>query len=250
LDLFTERRKVLAAGARAAGQPAAAKEIAGLRKPTRSAWAVNRLVRADPSAAGRLAALGDDLRAAEAALDGPRIRELSQARRELVDALVRQALSMTGEPAPSARARPGIPRPLPPPAGQPGRQPPRKTRRRRGRNRRRPVRKRRRRRGRRRRLPRRKRRHRRRRKQRPRRNASGGGPLPRPSRPSPAPPGPRPRLPLPCRNGRLPSGGSRSSSPMPARRSPRRGSRPARPRTPGGKRSRPSTGCTSRPGRW
>jgi hypothetical protein len=102
LDVFTERRKVLAAGARAAGQPEAAKEIAGLRKPTRSAWVVNRLVRADPSAPGRLAALGDDLRAADAALDGPRIRELSQARRELVDALVRRALGMTGEPAPSA----------------------------------------------------------------------------------------------------------------------------------------------------
>jgi len=102
LDSFTERRKVLAAGARAAGEPAAAKEIAALRKPTRSAWAVNRLVRADPSVPGRLSALAGDLRAAEEALDGPRIRELSQARRELTDALVRQALGMTGESAPSA----------------------------------------------------------------------------------------------------------------------------------------------------
>ena len=99
---FTERRKELAAGARAAGEPAAAKQIAALRKPTRSAWAVNRLVRADPGVPGRLSALADDLRAAEAALDGPRIRELSQARRELVDALVREALGMTGESAPSA----------------------------------------------------------------------------------------------------------------------------------------------------
>jgi hypothetical protein len=102
LDSFTERRKALAAGARAAGEPAAAKEIAALRKPTRSAWAVNRLVRADPSVPEQLSTLAGDLRAAEAALDGPRIRELSQARRELVDALVRQALDMTGEAAPSA----------------------------------------------------------------------------------------------------------------------------------------------------
>jgi hypothetical protein len=99
---FTERRKVLAAGARAAGEPAAAKQIAALRKPTRSAWAVNRLVRADPGVPGRLSTLAGELRAAEAALDGPRIRELSQARRELVNALVREALAMTGESAPSA----------------------------------------------------------------------------------------------------------------------------------------------------
>lgn len=102
LDAFTERRKVLAAGARAAGEPAAAKRIAALRKPTRSAWVVNRLVRADPSVPERLFTLAGDLRAAEAALDGPRIRELSQARRELVDALVRQALGTTGESPPSA----------------------------------------------------------------------------------------------------------------------------------------------------
>jgi hypothetical protein len=102
LDAFTERRKVLAAGARAAGEPAAAKQIAALRKPTRSAWVVNRLVRADPSVPERLSTLAGELRAAEKALDGPRIRELSQARRELVDALVRQALGTTGEAAPSA----------------------------------------------------------------------------------------------------------------------------------------------------
>ncbi|HEY6279050.1 MAG TPA: hypothetical protein VIX86_22280 [Streptosporangiaceae bacterium] len=102
LDVFTERRKALAAEARAAGETEVASQIAGLRKPTRSAWTVNRLVRADPSVPGRLSSLADDLRAAEAALDGQRIRELSQARRELVDALVRQALGMTGESAPSA----------------------------------------------------------------------------------------------------------------------------------------------------
>jgi hypothetical protein len=66
LDSFTERRKVLAAGARAAGEPAAAKEIAALRKPTRSAWTVNQLVRADPSVPERLSTLAGDLRAAEA----------------------------------------------------------------------------------------------------------------------------------------------------------------------------------------
>jgi hypothetical protein len=105
LDVFTDRRRDLAARARAAGERAVAKEIAGLRKPTRSAWAVNRLVRADPSVPPRLAALGDELRAAEAALDGARIRELSLARRQLVSDLTRQALNAPGQPAPSAALR-------------------------------------------------------------------------------------------------------------------------------------------------
>jgi hypothetical protein len=100
---FTRRRAGLAASARAAGDAPAAKEISGLRKPTRSAWAVNRLVRADPGVPSRLAALGADLRSAGSSLDGPRIRELSRARRELIGALTRQALSVSGQhPAPAA----------------------------------------------------------------------------------------------------------------------------------------------------
>jgi hypothetical protein len=92
-DEFTARRKDLATQARAAGDKAAAKEIAALAKPTRSAWLVNRLVRTDPSVPGRLAKIGDQLRAGEATLDGPAIRKLSVARRALVDALVRQAVA-------------------------------------------------------------------------------------------------------------------------------------------------------------
>ena len=101
-EAFTERRGVLAARARAAGERSVAKEIAGLRKPTRSAWIINRLVRADPSVPSRLAALGAELRAAEAALDGERIRELSFERRQLIDALVQQALQVPGQATPSA----------------------------------------------------------------------------------------------------------------------------------------------------
>ena len=47
-DEFVERRKDLVARARAAGDTAAAKQIAGLRKPTRSAWIINQLVRSAP----------------------------------------------------------------------------------------------------------------------------------------------------------------------------------------------------------
>ena len=102
---FTERRSALAAQARAAGDRPAAKEIAGLRKPTRPAWMINQLLRADPGVADQLVELGDELRAAAAALDGTRIRELSQARRRLVDTLIRQTLQQAGEEAPSAALR-------------------------------------------------------------------------------------------------------------------------------------------------
>jgi hypothetical protein len=102
---FTERRAALASQARAAGERGAAKEIAGLRKPTRPAWMINQLVRADPGVADQLAGLGGELRAAAAALDGARIRELSQARRRLVDTLIRQALQQAGEQSPPAALR-------------------------------------------------------------------------------------------------------------------------------------------------
>jgi hypothetical protein len=102
---FTERRSALAAEARAAGDRPAAKQIAGLRKPTRPAWMINQLVRADPGVPGQLVQLGDQLRAAAAALDGTKIRELSQARRRLVDTLIRQALQQAGEESPSAALR-------------------------------------------------------------------------------------------------------------------------------------------------
>ena len=95
-DAFTERRKALALAAREAGDRAAATAIAALRKPTRSAWVVNQLARADPDAPGRLAALAADLRAAERAKDGPRLRELSADRGALIDALTDRALAASG----------------------------------------------------------------------------------------------------------------------------------------------------------
>ncbi len=93
---FIQRRGDLAARARASGDAAAAKAIRGLRKPTRSAWAVNRLMREDPGVPARLSALGAGLRAAEGALDGRKLRQLSQDRRELIAALTRQALAAAG----------------------------------------------------------------------------------------------------------------------------------------------------------
>jgi len=102
---FTDRRKALAAAARAAGDAAAAKQIAALRKPTRAAWVVNRLARTDPGAAARLASLAAALQAAQQAKDGPRLRELSAARGPLIDALAGQALDAAGVPDPPAGLR-------------------------------------------------------------------------------------------------------------------------------------------------
>jgi hypothetical protein len=99
-DAFTARRQELTEHARDAGQPDVAKQIAGLRKPTRSAWVVNRLVRSDPEVRTRLDALAADLRAAA---DGAKLRELTTARSRLVDELTRAALA--GLPAPPAALR-------------------------------------------------------------------------------------------------------------------------------------------------
>jgi hypothetical protein len=98
---FMPRRQELAAQAREAGEAAVAKQISGLRKPTRSAWVINRLVRADPEVASRLAALAAELRS----MDGTRIRELTTARGRLVDELTRQALQVADLPAPPAALR-------------------------------------------------------------------------------------------------------------------------------------------------
>ena len=104
-DEFIEHRGILAARARAAGDAPAAKGITGLRKPTRSAWVLNQLARAEPGLAAQLAGLGAELRAAQRSLDGATIRELSQRRRQLIDALARQAFTVSGLHAPPAALR-------------------------------------------------------------------------------------------------------------------------------------------------
>jgi len=103
-DDFMERRTVLAAAARKTDK-AVAKDIAALRKPTRSAYVLNRLVRSDPEAAERLADLGGQLLAAQEALDGPRMRELSTLRRGLVEELADQAFELTGQRSPPPALR-------------------------------------------------------------------------------------------------------------------------------------------------
>jgi hypothetical protein len=102
---FTSRRGELATVARIAGDRAAAKAIRALHKPTRAAWVVNQLARADPGAPGQQAELAGALRAAQEAGHGPRLRELSAARGALVDALTAQALATVGVPDPPPSLR-------------------------------------------------------------------------------------------------------------------------------------------------
>lgn len=102
---FTDRRKTLAAAARDAGDKDAAKRIAVLRKPTRAAWVVNLLVRSNPDAPERVAALAAGLRSALQAKDGRALRELSARRGELIDTLADQALAVAGIADPPAALR-------------------------------------------------------------------------------------------------------------------------------------------------
>jgi hypothetical protein len=99
---FVERRRVLVARARAAGEASVAKQIAALRKPTRSAWVINQLVRSAPAVSDQLAELGDEFRAAQRSGDGAAIRQLSVRRRQLLDELARQAFTVSGQHSPPA----------------------------------------------------------------------------------------------------------------------------------------------------
>ncbi len=102
---FTARRKNLAAAARKSGEREIAAQIAGLRKPTLSADTLNRLVRAASGEVDELLDLGAELRAAEKALDGSKLRELSAKRRLLVGELTKLAFDITDQSNPSAAVR-------------------------------------------------------------------------------------------------------------------------------------------------
>jgi hypothetical protein len=73
LDEFTAARDAEAKRLRADGDAEAAKEVKALRKPSRSAWAINRAVRAEPGAMQDLVDAGARLaRAQDSALSGRR----------------------------------------------------------------------------------------------------------------------------------------------------------------------------------
>lgn len=91
-DDFVERRTALVAEARAARDRQLAKEIAALRRPTRTAWLVNRLARENPGEVATLLALGAELADAQRRRSGDDLRRLSTERRQLVGRLARDAV--------------------------------------------------------------------------------------------------------------------------------------------------------------
>lgn len=104
-ERFTARRKELVTEARKRGDTDAAAAISAARRPTMAAWALNSLVRNDPTARTRLAAHADALREAHAAMDGPRIRELTVVQRKLIGELALAAFSAVGMADPTGGLR-------------------------------------------------------------------------------------------------------------------------------------------------
>lgn len=83
-DFMTVRRD---AASRIA-DPAAAARIRALRKPTVAAWLLNQLSRRETTVIARLGDLGSELRAAQSAGDGARLRQLRPRREALVTEVV------------------------------------------------------------------------------------------------------------------------------------------------------------------
>ena len=106
-EAFTESRNALANRLKDEGDGEAARRVGALRKPVRSAWAVNRLVHEDRSAVEELLKVGEQLRLAQRRAlsggDADQLRQRSEERRKLVTALTRRAARALGqEPTPAA----------------------------------------------------------------------------------------------------------------------------------------------------
>lgn len=95
LEQFTSGRDALVEQLRAAGDRDLAATVAALRKPTRAAWLVNRVVHCEPKLAKALFRAGGALREAQArtlAGEGPEmLREAVDAERAAVEALIAAA---------------------------------------------------------------------------------------------------------------------------------------------------------------
>ncbi len=105
---FVAARDAKVKALRADGDKAAAGEVAALRRPTVAAWLANQLVREHADEIDPLLELGAGLREASASLSGPALKELSQQRGRLVQALVRQARRLAlanGQPVTEDAAR-------------------------------------------------------------------------------------------------------------------------------------------------
>jgi len=104
-DGFIAARDELVAGAKAAGQADRARQLGKLRKPTVAAWVVNLLAIRRPELVDQLVELSAAMREAQRDLKGAALRELSKQRREAVNALVREAVSLATKADPGSRAK-------------------------------------------------------------------------------------------------------------------------------------------------
>jgi hypothetical protein len=96
-DDFVERRQQLVAEARQAGDRQLATQIGKLRRPTRSAWLINLLVRREPDEVTALLELGAALQDAQQRMAGDELRQLSAQRRKTIDTLARRAVELGSE---------------------------------------------------------------------------------------------------------------------------------------------------------
>lgn len=100
---FTARRAALQREAKKT-DPELAKTVGALRKPTTSAWVVNMLARHRAELVDEIAALGDELRDAQDALDAPRLRDLGKQRSALVRRGADEAVALAEELGTAASA--------------------------------------------------------------------------------------------------------------------------------------------------
>lgn len=91
-EAFVARRKELAAQARAVKDRTLAADILALRRPTKGAWLVNLLARADAEGLGQLLDLGPALAEAHTGGTPAGLRELTSLRRRIVASLVERAV--------------------------------------------------------------------------------------------------------------------------------------------------------------
>ena len=96
-DDFVERRTQRVAEARGAKDRALVKAIGQLRRPTRSAWLVNLLARAEPAEVEALLDLGSELAEAQRRAAGADLRRLSVQRHAALEALTRRATEIAAE---------------------------------------------------------------------------------------------------------------------------------------------------------
>jgi hypothetical protein len=91
---FSSARDQFVKQARDQKNAALARELGKLRKPTQSAWLVNQLWREQHEVIEQLFELAGELSRAQAEASGPALRELTQQRRQLENALLQQAIGL------------------------------------------------------------------------------------------------------------------------------------------------------------